>query len=106
MAFSNLKIIWLFFSGHFLDNGNFIPGQRMTAVKGEFIPGASIRTKEGTFQFIPGSVNLDQFQAGQFLSEGGKLSFVAGQVVHSKTGSKFVEGETIMTADGLKLVAG
>ena len=43
-----------FFPGCFLNDGNFVPGQRMASVKGEFIPGASLRSPEGTFQFIPG----------------------------------------------------
>ena len=36
-----------FFPGIFLDDGTFIPGQRMASVKGEFIPGASLRSAEG-----------------------------------------------------------
>ena len=40
-----------FFPGIFLDDGTFIPGQRMASVKGEFIPGASLRSAEGEHFF-------------------------------------------------------
>ena len=40
-----------FFPGIFLDDGTFIPGQRMASVKGEFIPGASLRSAEGEIFF-------------------------------------------------------
>ena len=70
------------------------------------IPGASLRSPEGTFQFIPGVVTCQQFVAGQFIGENNDITFIHGEVVHTKAGAKFVEGETILTADGLKFVAG
>jgi hypothetical protein len=103
----------------------FVPGQRMTSVNGEFIPGASLRAEiesgGSKFQFIPGVVtdaavdgdgtsseNCGRFVAGQFMTSNGdtKPSFLKGQVVHTKAGCKFVEGETVVTADGLKMIAG
>jgi len=85
----------------------FTPGQRMSAVNGEFIPGASVRAGDGRFQFIPGVLSRGSFVAGQFMTgEDRKPKFVKGQVVHTKAGSKFVEGETVVTADGIKMVAG
>ena len=44
--------------------------------------------------------------AGQFIGENNDITFIHGEVVHTKAGAKFVEGETILTADGLKFVAG
>ena len=96
-----------FFPGQFLtDDGNFVPGQRMASVKGEFIPAACIKSSDGFFQHIPGVVTAGHFSAGQFLRDGNEVSFVKGQVVHTKFGSKYVDGETICTADGIKFVAG
>lgn len=60
-----------------------VPGQRMTSVSGEFIPGASIRGDRGQFQFIPGLLNEhNQFVAGQFVQKeaGADPEFVRGQV--------------------------
>ena len=44
--------------------------------------------------------------AGQFIGENNDITFIHGEVVHTKAGAKFVEGETILTADGLKFVSG
>ena len=98
----------------------FIPGQQMSSVDGEFIPGASVRTKENMFQFLPGLNHLGQvagegaFQLGQFLESttgsptfnSGGITFVRGQVAHTARGPMFIEGTTVATADGLKFVAG
>ena len=86
-----------------------LPGQRMTSVDGEFIPGACIRDDEGKFQFLPGvlSEGSGSFKMGQFVQkEGNQVEFVKGQVVHTPKGAKFVEGETIYTDAGIKFVAG
>ncbi len=95
-----------FFPGQFLPDGNFVPGQRMASVKGEFIPAACIKSVHGFFQHIPGIVTAGNFSAGQFLRDGNQATFAKGQVVHTKFGSKYVDGETINTADGIKFVAG
>lgn len=100
-----------FVPGECLEDDRLIPGQRMTSVNGEFIPGASIRGENGFFQFIPGVISDDdggQFKAGQFVKrkDSDEVEFVKGQVVHTPKGSKFVEGETVSTADGIKFVAG
>jgi hypothetical protein len=92
----------------------FVPGQRMSSVDGEFIPGAAIRNKENEFLFLPGvSCREDVgFVMGQFIEQDGSTSFVKGQVIHTgrgrpgRPGPLFLEGETVATADGLKLVAG
>ena len=86
----------------------FIPGQRMSSVKGEFIPGASIRTKDNKFQFLPGVVSEDEvgLVLGQFIESNGSINFIRGQVVHSSRGALYIEGQTVKTADGLKFVAG
>ena len=95
-----------FFPGYFLPNGTFVPGQRMASVKGEFIPAACIKSPDGSFKHIPGIITANKFTAGQFIRDGNDISFVKGQVIHTKFGSKYVEGSTVMTADGLKFVAG
>ncbi|CAB4061505.1 unnamed protein product [Lepeophtheirus salmonis] len=106
-----------FLPGEFLNDGLFIPGQRMNSVNGEFIPGASVRTDDGTFSFIPGIFHFDDgggkttsFTAGQFINDSDEqadsLMFVKGQVLHTSREAKFVEGETVSTADGVKFVAG
>ena len=104
----------------------FVPGQRMSSVNGEFIPGASVRTAENKFQFLPGmaSSSTDDmvsvaggvgFVLGQFIEDvsgkddgdtSGVISFVKGQVVHTGRGAIYIEGQTVSTADGLKFVAG
>ena len=87
----------------------FVAGQRMSSVNGEFIPGASIRTKENEFKFLPGyGFNDDTgFILGQFVqSENGDVHFTKGQVVRTSRGPLFIEGQTVLTADGLKFVAG
>ena len=103
---SNKPDLMRFFPGQFLADGNFVPGQRMASVKGEFIPAACIKSIHGFFQHIPGIVTAGDFSAGQFLRDGNQATFVKGQVVHTKFGSKYVDGETINTADGIKFVAG
>ena len=90
------------------DEDVFVPGQRMTSVNGEFIPGASIRTADNQFQFLPGlkgGKDVD-FVMGQFIDEEGVINFVKGQVLHTARGAIFVEGQTVNTADGVKFVAG
>ena len=88
----------------------FIAGQRMSSVNGEFIPGASIRTKENEFKFLPGlyfEADEAGFVLGQLLEQAdGAVIFKPGQVAQTKRGPLFVEGQTQMTADGLKCVAG
>jgi len=87
----------------------FVPGQRMSSVNGEFIPGASIRTKENEFKFLPGYGFNDEtgFILGQFVeNECGTVNFTKGQVIHTSRGPLFIEGQTVATADGLKFVAG
>jgi len=87
----------------------FVPGQRMSSVNGEFIPGASIRTKENEFKFLPGYGfnNEAGFNLGQFVeNENGGVHFTKGQVIRTNRGPLFIEGQTVATADGLKFVAG
>ena len=86
----------------------FIPGQCMSSVNGEFIPGASVRTSDNKFQFLPGVGSEDAvgFVLGQFIDKDGTVSFVKGQVVHTNRGSIYIEGQTVNTADGNKFVAG
>lgn len=98
--------IMRFFPGHFLSDGTFVPGQRMSSVKGEFIPAACIKTPNGHFKHIPGIVASNKLVAGQFIRDGNDIKFLKGQVIHTKFGSKYIEGETVHTADGLKFVAG
>ena len=88
----------------------FLPGQRM--VDGEFIPGASIRTKENEFKFLPGLYfegegEKGAFVLGQLIEESsGEVVFRCGQVAQTRRGAIFVEGQSQLTADGLKMVAG
>ena len=86
----------------------FIPGQRMSSVNGEFIPGASVRTKDNTFQFLPGVLTDEEagFVLGEFIDHKDTVNFTRGQVVHSPRGAIFIEGQTVQTADGPKFVAG
>ena len=99
---------------HVGDEDKFVPGQRMSSVDGEFIPGASLRTKENGFQFLPGvgcsSEGEEEpgFVLGQFIvDETGNTEFVRGQVIHTPRGAAvYIEGQTVGTADGLKFVAG
>ena len=95
-----------FFPGQFMEDGNFVAGQRMASVKGEFIPAACIKSAFGRFQHIPGIVTAGHFSAGQFLGDGNEAQFVRGQVVHTKFGSKYVDGVTVNTVDGIKFIAG
>ena len=88
----------------------FIAGQRMSSVNGEFIPGASIRTKENEFKFLPGLYFEEDeagFVLGQFIEqENENVVFTKGQVGQTSRGPLFIEGQTVKTADGLKFVAG
>ena len=61
-----------------------------------------------SYNFVPFLLGGGRFRAGQFLTDeaSGEVSFVRGQVVHTKAGAKFVEGETVQTEDGIKFVAG
>lgn len=95
-----------FFPGQFMEDGNFVAGQRMASVKGEFIPAACIKSGNGSFQHIPGIVTAGHFSAGQFLGDANEAQFVRGQVVHTKFGSKYVDGVTVNTVDGIKFIAG
>ena len=92
------------------DENKFIAGQRMSSVNGEFIPGASIRTKENEFKFLPGvyfEEDEAEFVMGQFIEqEDGSVLFTKGQVGQTSRGPLFIEGQTVKTADGLKFVAG
>ena len=103
--------IFRFIPGHMIGN-DFVPGQKLAAVNGEFIPAACVRSNEGV-QFLPGLFapcsdgnSQDSFIAGQFVECGKELKFVRGQIAHTTKGPKFVEGETVWTADGLKFVVG
>ena len=95
------------------EENKFVAGQRMSSANGEFIPGASIRTKENEFKFLPGiyfEVDTEAaagFVLGQVIEqEDGKLVFTKGQVGQTSRGPLFMEGETVSTADGPKFVAG
>ena len=62
--------------------GDFVPGQKLAALNGEFVPGAWVQSEEGV-QFLPGCFNTNSSEGSNDLIHLSPQSdnFIAGQFI-------------------------
>ena len=77
-----------FVPGHVV-GGDFVPGQKLAALNGEFVPGAWVQSEEGV-QFLPGCFNTTSAEGSNDLIQLSPQSdsFIAGQFIEQVFFSK------------------